>query len=221
MDLLGKIRLSLLSEATLAKKMTKLEHHRSLFSTDANPNPSADMAGVIQARIAALRVMQKKPLSSPQEARSLAGKDLAESVVRKVFSDPANPAFRPFLDSRRLNALRAPHNQATAILCDGDILHVPFTAEEAEVLLKELNAEPKWFNFAEKLTQVVPFLPGMRWFWSPVDVMWSHLFSRINLQVALCPIWRDLLPCCRFFAPEDTRTCLFFARWSRLIRSKP
>ena len=132
--------------------------HRSLFSNDAKPSRSADLAGAIQARLSALRVMQKKPLMPV--AREISGKEVSESAVRSLFSDPGIAAFRPFLDSNRLQCLRLPDFVGRNALADGDILHVPFTKEEALHIIQALESNPRGFQFEKKINLATIALPG-------------------------------------------------------------
>ncbi len=113
---------------------------------------------VLQSRLSALLAMQQKPIA--QREALLGATEEAEVALRGVFgTGVTSGAMRPFLTAERLQELTNPYSTHHRLLQPGDVVHVPISQEECQVLLKHLGEEPH-IEFEHRLLQACHELPG-------------------------------------------------------------
>jgi WD40 repeat protein len=113
---------------------------------------------VLQSRLSALLVMQRKSLA--QREAQLGATEEAEVALRSIFgTGVTSGVIRPFLSAERLREVSDPYSTQYRLLQPGDVLHVPVSQEECQVLLKHLGAEP-FSDFDHRLLDACHELPG-------------------------------------------------------------
>lgn len=103
--------------------------------------------------------MQGKPLGQNEELdKESPDKEVA---LRSVFGGSSSlPSLRPFLTQARLDELRSPFLSQNRMLRGGDVLHVPFSQEECQVLIKHLGSQRPLCDFDARLLRACQELPG-------------------------------------------------------------
>ncbi len=113
----------------------------------------------LHARLSALYALQGKALGHHEEL----DKDSLqrELALRSVFGGAlGQPACRPFLTLARLQELQNPFLTQHRMLRGGDVLHVPISQEECQVLVKHLASERPLCEFDARLLRACQELPG-------------------------------------------------------------